>query len=212
MLLPRTELDESGDQEISDPRAELVRQLLEYKKFKDAANLLEDSASRRKERFTRPDSIINNIKPQTEPELDMDQVSIWTLLEAFDSIMQATGRLADFDHIKDDTPIDLYEADILDRAQNEQPLTFEDVFLGRDSRIEMVGLFLALLELIRLKLVRIEQERDFGPVYIMALTREPAYQAVAQAVSADITHLPGTSRKRRLEEQTDQSSSPGDVG
>ena len=108
MVLPRTELEGDGDQEIQDPRSELIRQLLEYKKFKDAANLLEDSASRRKEKFTRPDSVISNLKPDTEPELDIDQVSIWTLLEAFDSIMQATGHLAKFDRIKDDTPIDLH--------------------------------------------------------------------------------------------------------
>ena len=99
--------------------------------------------------------------------------------------------------LQDDTPIDLYEADILDRAQRAQPLTFEAIFAGRANRSELMALFLALLELIRQRLVRIEQEKVFGPIYIFALTDEPAELAVAHAVSADIDRLPGDSRRRR---------------
>ena len=109
MLLPRPELDEAAEGDIQDPRAELVRQLLEYKKFKDAANLLQDAAEERKLRFTRSDAILEKIKPTQEPEPDLDQVSIWTLLDAFDSILKATGQYQSYDHITDDTPIDLYQ-------------------------------------------------------------------------------------------------------
>ena len=104
MLLPRVEDEDDEEYEAVDPRAELVRQLLEYKKFKDAANMLEDSASVRFQRFTRPDAIISKLEPQEEPELDLEEVSIWTLLEAFDAIMQATGNYQNYEHIKDDTP------------------------------------------------------------------------------------------------------------
>ncbi len=182
MVLPRTELEDAGDQEIQDPRSELIRQLLEYKKFKDAANLLEDSASRRKEKFTRPDSVISNLKPDAEPELDIDQVSIWTLLEAFDSIMQATGHLAKFDHIKDDTPIDLYQIEILHRLQTEGPMTFEEIFKESSSRLVMVGLLLALLELIRDQLIWVEQSKQLAPIMVRALTNEPAEQAVQRTI------------------------------
>ncbi len=182
MVLPRTEIEGDDDQGIQDPRSELVRQLLEYKKFKDAANLLEDSASRRKEKFTRPDSVISNLKPDTEPELDIDQVSIWTLLEAFDSIMQATGHLAKFDHIKDDTPIDLYQIEILHRLQTEGPMTFEERFKESSSRLVMVGLLLALLELIRDQLIWVEQSKQLAPIMIRALTDEPAEQAVQRTI------------------------------
>jgi segregation and condensation protein A len=103
MLLPQPEPGEAGYEDIIDPREELVRQLLEYKKFKDAANLLEDSAEARKERFTRPDSLIAAMKSDHQSEVDIEQISTWTLLEAFDAIMLATGRMARFDHIKDDT-------------------------------------------------------------------------------------------------------------
>jgi len=182
MVLPRTEIEDAGDQGIRDPRSELVRQLLEYKKFKDAANLLEDSASRRKEKFTRPDSVISNLKPDTEPELDIDQVSIWTLLEAFDSIMQATGHLTKYDHIKDDTPIDLYQIEILHRLQTEGPMTFEEIFKESSSRLVMVSLFLALLELIRDQLIWVEQSKQSEPILVRALTDEPAEQAVQRTI------------------------------
>ncbi len=182
MVLPRTELEDADDQGIQDPRLELIRQLLEYKKFKDAANLLEDSASRRKEKFTRPDSVISNLKPDTEPELDIDQVSIWTLLEAFDSIMQATGHLAKFDHIKDDTPIDLYQIEILHRLQTEGPMTFEEIFKESSSRLVMVGLLLALLELIHDQLIWVEQSKQLEPILVRALTDEPAEQAVQRTI------------------------------
>lgn len=182
MVLPRTELEDTDDQGIQDPRSELIRQLLEYKKFKDAANLLEDSASRRKEKFTRPDSVISNLRPDAEPELDIDQVSIWTLLEAFDSIMQATGHLAKFDHIKDDTPIDLYQIEILHRLQTEGPMTFEEIFKESSSRLVMVGLLLALLELIRDQLIWVEQSKQLAPIMIRALTDEPAEQAVQRTI------------------------------
>ena len=75
----------------------------------------------------------------------MDQVSIWDLLEAFDSIMKATGRGAEYKHITDDTPIDLYQIEILHRLQTEGPMPFERVFEGRTNRFVLLGLFLGLV-------------------------------------------------------------------
>jgi segregation and condensation protein A len=184
MLLPRAEPEAMEEGDIEDPRAELIRQLLEYKKFKDAANLLSDAAEIQKERHARPDSIIEGLKPETEPELDIEQVSVWDLLEAFDSIIKATGGVRDISHIKDDTPIDLYQIQILGRLQDEGPMVFERLFEGRDERIVLVGLFLALLELIREGLVWAEQDESSKSVYLKALTEEPADEAVKKAVVA----------------------------
>jgi segregation and condensation protein A len=186
MLLPRPESGQDGYEDIIDPREELVRQLLEYKKFKDAANLLEDSSEQRKERFTRPDSLITALKSDRQDEVDIEQINIWNLLEAFDAIMLATGRMAQFDHIKDDTPIDLYEIEILHRLQTEGSLTLESIFQGRTNRMVLAGLFLAMLELIRLRLIWVEQTRGLaGPIFLRALTEESAEQAVRNAIIAD---------------------------
>ncbi|MHC5173839.1 MAG: segregation and condensation protein A [Planctomycetota bacterium] len=158
MLLPRPELDETGDGDIQDPRAELVRQLLEYKKFKDAANLLQDAAEERKLRFTRSDTILEKIKPTQEPELDLDH---------------------------DDTPIDLYQIELLHRLQTEGPMSLQKAFEGRDNRLAMIGLFLAMLELMRNHLVWVEQPDAAGPIYLKPLTSEPAEEAVHNAIYAN---------------------------
>ncbi|MHC4648335.1 MAG: segregation and condensation protein A [Planctomycetota bacterium] len=184
MLLPKVSPDQLQAEDIVDPRAELIRQLLEYKKFKDAANLLEAAGDRHKERFARPDSIIEQLKPDTEPEIDIEQVSVWDLLEAFDAIMKATMPVGDISHIKDDTPIDLYQIEILHRLQAEGPMSFVRLFEARANRVMMIGLFLALLELIRERLISAEQARPFDTIYLRSLTDEPAEQAVNNAIIA----------------------------
>ena len=187
MLLPRPEEGPQEDGGIEDPRAELVRQLLEYKRFKDAANLLDESAQTRQQRFTRPASILERLKPTQEPEVDLDQVSIWTLLEAFDGIMKATGNYSGrYDHIKDDTPIDLYQIEILHRLQSEGPMSMDKVFEGRKNRLVMIGLFLGMLELMRNRLIWVEQPDGSGPILLKPLTAEPAEQAVQKAIYADM--------------------------
>ena len=184
MLLPRADPEQVGEEESGDPRAELIRQLLEYKKFKDAANLLHAAAEQHQERYARPLSLVDRLAPDTEPEIDMDQVSIWDLLEAFDAICKATGTSTYNGHIRDDTPIDLYQIEVLHRLQTEGPLTFERIFDGKPNRLVMVGLFLAMLELIRDKLVWAEQAENSSQIYVRALTDEPAEQAVQRAIMA----------------------------
>ena len=184
MLLPRAQPEQMGAEDFEDPRAELIRQLLEYKKYKDAANLLEAAADRHGERFARPESIISHLQPDTEREVDLERVNVWDLLEAFDTLMKATNIAADIGHIKDDTPIDLYQIEILDRLQREGLLSFERMFEARYNRLVMIGLFLALLELVRERLVHAEQAKPFESIYLKALTEEPAEQAVHNAIMA----------------------------
>ena len=186
MLLPKTSPAQLADDDLADPRAELIRQLLEYKRFKDAANLLNAAADEHSQRFSRPDTVIELLKPEAEPQLDIEQVSVWDLLEAFDAVCRATGLGRDISHIKDDTPIDLYQIEILHRLQTEGPMTFERVFESKPSRVVMIGLFLALLELIREKLVWAEAAESGTPsqLYLRALTDEPAEQAVEKAIIA----------------------------
>jgi len=184
MLLPKAEPGQLQADDLTDPRVELIRQLLEYKKFKDAANLLNAAADEQKMRFPRPSTIVEQIESNAEPAIDIEQVSVWDLLKAFDSIMEATGAGLDVSHIKDDTPIDLYQIEILHRLQTQGPMSFERIFESRANRFVMIGLFLALLELIREKLVWAKQSASSTQLYLRALTDEPAEQAVQKAVLA----------------------------
>jgi segregation and condensation protein A len=182
MLLPKADPDEDIDEDEGDPRSQLIRRLLEYKRFKDAASILDLKAGEQQHRYRRPETYINRIKPDQEPELDLEEVSIWTLLETFDSLMKATGRYQDYSQIKDDTPIDIYEIEILERLQQEGPLTFEHIFEGRTNKLMLVGLFLALLELIKDRLIWAEQSENTKTIYLRSLTDEPAELAVQNAI------------------------------
>jgi segregation and condensation protein A len=187
MLLPKAEPEQLAAEDLADPRAELIRQLLEYKKFKDAANLLEAAADQQKERFPRPDTVIERLKPEAEPEIDLEQVNVWDLLEAFDAIMKATGAVSNMSHIKDDTPIDLYQIEILHRLQTEGAMSFERLFESKINRAVMVGLFLALLELIRERLVWAKQPKRRASIYLKALTEKPAEEAVQKTIESEAT-------------------------
>ena len=182
MLIPSVAPEDMEEGEEGDPRTELVRQLLEYKRFKDAANMLGQSAQDRQKRFTRPDSVLVQLKDEQEPELDLDEVSVWTLLEAFDAMMAATGRLHSYDHISDDTSIDLYQIELLERLQSEGAMSFDDIFKGKTNRLQMIGLFLAMLELMRSDLIWTEQGDMLGTISIRSLTDVPAAKAVQDAI------------------------------
>ena len=211
MLLPKAEVEDVGEEgELIDPRSELIQQLLEYKKFKDAANLLDSAAQIQEERFGRPGTIIDNLKPESEPELDMDQVNVWNLLEAFDRVMKATGSYFDISHIKDDTPIDLYQIDILSNLQTSGPMSFGSIFVGVRTKVKMVGLFLALLELSRGKLIWIDQDDASKSFFIKAMTDEPAEEAVQMAILA--TEEEQLLRMQEQMEKQELGSVVGEVG
>jgi len=168
-LLPTPPVVE-GEEEIVDPRMELVRQLLEYKKFKDAAHSLEDSAVERAMRFER-----KPVLPQETPdEVSLENVDIWDLFDAFNRLLAQTGKTGGVHQVGvDDTPITLHAEDIVDsieRAGGTQH--FAEIFTGR-TKAEMIGLFLALLELIRQRRVRTIQDRPFGPILIRLLDPTP---------------------------------------
>ncbi|MHC4542437.1 MAG: segregation and condensation protein A [Planctomycetota bacterium] len=207
MLLPQAEPETFQDEDLSDPRTELVRQLLEYKRFKDAANLLNAAADEQHERYPRPGTLVDRLKPDAEPEFDIEQVSIWDLLEAFDSVCKAIGTGSAIGHIQDDTPIDLYQIEILHRLQTEGPMTFERIFESRTNRVVMIGLFLALLELIRERLIWAEQPAQ-STVYLRSLTEEPAEEAVQCPTAATNAHTD----HRAADEKRACDCSPGAGG
>jgi segregation and condensation protein A len=211
MLLPKTQGEEIGAEDLSDPRAELIRQLLEYKRFKDAANMLAESADEHCDRFTRPDTVINQFKTDAEPAIDLDQVSVWNLLEAFDAIMEATGAKYDSRLIVDDTPIDLYQIEILHRLQKEGQLSFERIFEPRSSRLVLVGLFLATLELIRSQLIWAEQDKETGKIVLRALTDAAPEEAVRKAIMRIEAEEAASQQEQVSEEQIVELASAEEI-
>lgn len=151
-----------------DPRFELVQQLLAYKRFKDAANALEARRELFASRFPRQPAAFEQPKADDAttpepPELDIEDVSLWDLMEAFTRLMEQVGGPPRIDLKYDDTPIELHEADILDRLERDGPMALQAMFAGRGVG-EMIGLFLATLELLRHGKVRASQEQIGGEI------------------------------------------------
>ena len=177
MLLPKMEAVErdgspTAAQELSDPRYELVQQLLEYKRFKDRASSLEFHQRQHQERFARYPAKYDGSEDEAPP-VDMDEVQVWDLLDAFSRLMREVGVRRRFHEVTyDDTPIDLHAADIEDRLKREPMLTLRQLIEGRTSRSEMIGVFLALLELIREKKILVHQTDSHSDLEITLAPEE----------------------------------------
>ena len=145
------------DKDPEDPRAELVRQLLEYKRLRDRADALEERLATWQSR-ARVAPALRPSRDDTEEDLalDMDDLSLTDLVEAFDRIASAIqfDRLGEHTVTDDDTPIELHQADAVDRLERartetgEPALPLAALFTGR-TRGEAIGMFLGILELIR---------------------------------------------------------------
>jgi segregation and condensation protein A len=153
---------------LTDPRYELVKQLLAYKEFKDAATDLRRRAETEADRFPR-----SVPRPAGRAPLAIEDLDLFRLIDSFNAIMASVGHSA-YGHevVYDDTPISLHQADILDRLTREptSSLTLQELFVGRTRKSEMIGLFLATLELIRQKKITIEQTETLGEVRLVLRT------------------------------------------
>ena len=170
---PQPGQESSAAQDLTDPRYELVQKLLEYKRFKDTAVALERQQHEHESRFPRYPARQEGA-PDEPPPVDLDEVQVWDLLDAFNRLMKDIGgRRPRFHEVTyDDTPIDLHAADIEDRLKREGRLTLRALVEGRASRSEMIGVFLALLELIREKKILVEQAEALGDVNIVPAPEE----------------------------------------
>jgi len=163
MLLPPEERQE----EEVDPREELVRQLLEYKKFKDAAGLLAEKARLQEERFGR--FPVERPAPKLDEGEYLQDVEIWDVFSAFSRLMRETYAHLPEVTVTDEVPLSQYMDELLRRLGEAGGLTFEELFAPGTGRQEVALMFVALLELTRQGKVGAEQECDFGPIRIFAL-------------------------------------------
>lgn len=176
----------AGDSEPSeDPRAELVRQLLAYKQYRDAADTLERRRGEWERKFPTGAAAIDRetLQGAIEQQLDgveLEEVGVFDLAEAFRRICETVNfdRLGDHQVTYDDTPIELHAEDILDRLRREAELAagaeagaggigLTSIFTGR-TRSEMIGLFLAVLELVRRRAIIVEQDNPSAEITVRA--------------------------------------------
>ena len=166
LVLPATDEAPEMIEPAADPRADLVRQLLEYKRFKDASRLLDNQAAAWQQRYPR----LSDDRPRTEndPALDrIREVELWDLVSALSRVLHRQTPASPGSIIYDDTPISTYIERIRTRVLAEQRVAFSDLFDGTNQRSKIVGVFLAILELLRHYQLRAEQPAEYGEIWIL---------------------------------------------
>ncbi len=164
MLLPRSEIIDSDEEE--DPRLELVKQLLEYKKYKESTTVMAKWAEEKIKRFPRPkEKIINEDEVE---QVYLEEIDIWKIAQLFSNFVKQT--LGDVSKIivQDNIPIRTYMQKIVSCLFNVYDISFKRLFFQGNEKRDVIGYFLALLELARLRKVRFEQVEDFGEIRVMS--------------------------------------------
>lgn len=164
MMLPRQEDEE---EETEDPRHDMIERLLEYKKYKDASSMLEQRGLEFQRRFARRvnDLPTNRIDPAEQP---IQEVELWDLVSAFARVIRDNAAVQPSSIRYDETPIEVYMDRIRERLTVEPRLAFTSLFEENMHRSQLVGIFLAILELIRHNHVQVEQEELFGEIWVLA--------------------------------------------
>ncbi|MFM9957772.1 MAG: segregation and condensation protein A [Phycisphaerales bacterium] len=180
-------LARGAEEEPDNPAAELIRQLLAYKAYRDAAEALDERRVAWAQRYplseAASDATAFDAFLSTVNDLDIEDLQVQDLVEAFQRILESVSfdRLGSHSVTYDDTPIELHAADIMDRLARERvmsgaaALTLRAVFSGR-SRGEMIGLFLATLELVRQRRLRVVQDEASGEVSLEQVEEEEAVE------------------------------------
>jgi segregation and condensation protein A len=167
MLLPRP--DPAQEDAEEDPREALIRRLLEHQKFKAAAELLHERETLRSAQWTRPDGPIAEIAGEApEPEIEVD---LFSLISAFKAVVERSKARPRLYLPAEQIPIEDRIEQLMSRLSETEACGFEDLFADIQTRAGLVVTFLALLEMIRLKLIRVFQSGVVGPIRVYKRVR-----------------------------------------
>ncbi len=168
MLLPEDPKEEESEEEKIDPRVELVERLIEYEKFKGAAEVFRERETERAKMFVRGPA---DLEFDLKPTLSLENITAADLLSALQRVLADVG---------DDNVTTLQRRKITVRIRMREiwrkiseaagQMVFENLFDDACSRTEVVITFLALLELLKMHRVKVKQQKTFAPIHIVALT------------------------------------------
>ena len=154
------------EDELDDPRQELVRRLLQYKKYRDAASILEERSRSWQQHYPR---LENDLPPRERnlAEQPIHEVELWDLVSAFGRIIRDSEALRSPSIVYDDTPIHTYMERIVAQLAEKGHLAFSELFDPSMHKSTLVGIFLAVLELVRHSRIRVEQNELFSEIWVL---------------------------------------------
>jgi segregation and condensation protein A len=181
MLLPTAEEEGEGEKEEEDPRAELVRRLLEYQRFKEAARELTKGPMLDREVFLR--HFFGEELLEGGEESIGGEASLFELLEAMKKVLQGLPpeefQEISVEHLNIKDKI----LQIMERLWEVESVAFTELFTSSTSRREVVLTFLALLELLRLRMIRVYQAESFGTIRIFSpVDREEGRKTIEERI------------------------------
>ncbi len=161
LLLPPEEREELEEEE--DPRWDLVRQLLEYRQFKDAADAFHSLEREQGKTFPRQPV---PLEPVPAADLPLAEIDLFQLLDAFSQVLDEAEKRRPPEFEPDPFSLEDGRARVLDRIARRDPILFHLLFDRGEPRTRVVVVFLALLELIRQKVVQVFQQGHFSEIMI----------------------------------------------
>ena len=170
MLLPRPETAAGVEGEEEDPRDALVRRLIEHQKFKAAAELLHEREQIRSAQWRRPDERVAAIAAGEGYEQEVE-VDLFGLLTAFQAVVERARRRPKMLLPPEQISVETRIEQLLARLSETEACGFEELFADAHDRGALIVTFLALLEMIRLKLIRVFQAGSFGPIRVYKRVR-----------------------------------------
>jgi segregation and condensation protein A len=166
-LLPRPAPEQEDPEE--DPRDALIRRLIEHQKFKAAAEMLHEKETVRSAQWTRSDQVIEPIAgDKPEPEIEVD---LFSLITAFRTVLHRAKQRPTVVVPGEQIPIETRMEQLLAGLSETEACGFTDLFDDVATRADMIVTFLALLEMIRLKLIRVFQAGGFGEIRVYKRAR-----------------------------------------
>ena len=163
MLVPLSPAEVEGEEEAEDPREALVQRLLEFQRYKEAAGVLHQQAQIRAATWTRPDSALPAFDDAGE---EMLEAGLFDLIAAFKELLERRKTLLAHEIGEGGKSIEQRIDELLELIREGESLEFLELFRALESKAEMIVTFLALLELIRLKRVKIYQRGIFGAIRV----------------------------------------------
>jgi segregation and condensation protein A len=161
-LLPRPDPAQEDPEE--DPREALVRRLLEHQRFKAAAELLHEKEIQRSAQWGRPDEVVATLAGDApEPEIEVD---LFSLMTAFKQVLERARQRPRVMLPPEQIPIEERIEQLMSRLSETEACGFEELFSDVQTRAGMIVTFLALLEMIRMKRIRVFQQGSFAPIRV----------------------------------------------
>ena len=167
MMIPRPDFDEDGD--IIDPRTELMNQLIDYKRFRDAADMLNDMAVDRSQNLSRQ---FQQIIPESEMhDLDfyLNDLTLYDLAKIFKQAIESRPVISQFELSREPVRLEKQKELILKYFDDEGRLSFTFIIKQLKSRMEIVVTFLAVLDLVREGICKLRQVDVFGEIELIHL-------------------------------------------